>query len=173
MFKPLPQHLEPLRRAEQGQAYRGQVALSRMDRLGRTLASTEGAVQVELYLDRDEQRIAYLRGTIQARLLVICQRCLEPMPLELEREMLLGLVRNEQEAERLPAQYEPLLVTPGAMAVAGIIEDELILALPIVALHGEGQRCMAYTPARPAEQGDDVPADAGPFAVLKELKRRD
>ncbi|HQU16309.1 MAG: hypothetical protein B7Z66_09660 [Chromatiales bacterium 21-64-14] len=173
MFKSLPQHFEPLRRVEQGQAYRGQVALSRMDRLGRTLASTEGAVQVELYLDRDEQRIAYLHGRIEARLSLVCQRCLEPMGLEVDREILLGLVRSDEEADRLPMQYEPLLVTPGPMAVSEIIEDELILALPIVALHGDGEPCMAYTPARAEEEQDATGSTEDPFAMLKELKRRD
>jgi uncharacterized protein len=170
MPRRLPEHLDPLRRAEQAAVLRGWVALRRMGRLARSLCGAEGRVDVELHFDRDAQRIPFVQGRVQARLMMICQRCLEPMEVRIERDLLLALVRSEAEAERLPAKYEPLLVTSTSIAVAEIIEDELLLALPIVPRHAAGEPCCARTPRR-VGGGDGVAQARYPFAVLGRLKR--
>ncbi|GBE09831.1 hypothetical protein BMS3Bbin12_00827 [bacterium BMS3Bbin12] len=170
MPRRLPEHLDPLRRVEQGAVLRGWVALRRMERLARSLCDVQGRVDVELHFDRDAQRIPFVRGRVQARLTMICQRCLEPMEMRIERDLLLALVHSEAEAGRLPAKYEPLLVTPAPMDVAGIVEDELLLALPIVPLHAAGEPCRVRTPYR-AGDDDGVAQVRHPFAVLGRLKR--
>ncbi len=149
---------------------RGWVALRRMGRLVRSLCDAQGRVDVELHFDRDAQRIPFVQGRVQARLTMICQRCLEPMEVRIERDLLLALVRSEAEVERLPAKYEPLLITPAPMAVAGIVEDELLLALPIVPLHAAGEPCRVRTPYRLGDD-DGVAQARHPFAVLGRLKR--
>lgn len=148
---------------------RGWVALRRMERLAGSLCDAQGRVDVELHFGRDAQRIPFVQGRVQARLTMICQRCLEPMEVRIERDLLLALVRSEAETGRLPGKYEPLLVTPEPMAVAGIVEDELLLALPIVPLHAAGEPCRVRTPYRADDDG--VAQARHPFAVLERLKR--
>jgi uncharacterized protein len=79
----------------------------------------------------------------------------------------------------LPENYEPLLVGAEPMPLSAIVEDELMLALPIVSMHAPEQ-CPAST--RPEHTADDVPAEgaeadqaadrANPFAVLRTLKEK-
>lgn len=170
MPRRLPDRIDALRRAEQGAELCGYVALARMPRLAGTLYDREGEAYAELRFERDLQGIRFIAGRVAARLRLICQRCLEPMEVRVERGLALGLVRTESEAERLPAEYEPLLVGSGSLAIAEVIEDELILGLPLVALHAEGERCPVHTPYR---AGDDGARGRGesPFAVLERLKR--
>ncbi len=149
---------------------RGWVALRRMERLARSLCDVQGRVDVELHFNRDAQGIPFVQGRVRARLTMICQRCLEPMEVRIERDLLLALVRSEAEAGRLPPKYEPLPITSASMAVAEIVEDELLLALPIVPLHAAGELCRVRTPYRVGD--DDGGAQARhPFAVLGRLKR--
>lgn len=170
MPRPLPEYVDPLRRAEQGATLCGHIALRRMTRLAGALCDAEGEVEAELHFDRDEQGVAFIRLQVEARLRAICQRCLEPMEIPVRRDVLLGLVRSEEEGERLPSRYEPLLITAGPVDVAGLVEDELILALPIVPLHGDGEHCPVRIPYHSGDGGTDEKTQH-PFAVLERLKR--
>ena len=170
MFEPLPERLDLLRDAAQGRAFRGKVPLSRMERLVEASVSAEGDAEVELTLDRDEAGRLFMRGWARASVAMTCQRCLESVDIPLAAEFNLGLVRGEQEAERLPESYEPLRVGRDPIDVAPLIEDELLLALPVVARH---EACsMGYTPEPVEEEpGEELEAPKeNPFAALAALK---
>ena len=171
MFEPLPDRLDLLRDAAQGRAFRGRVSLNRMERLREAAAVADGDVEVELVLDRDETGILYLEGSARASVSMTCQRCLELVELPLHVEFSLGLVQGEREAERLPEQYEPLQAAREPVAVAAVIEDELLLALPVVPRH---EACsMGFQPRMveaPEEVGEEEPARENPFAALSALK---
>ena len=62
-----------------------------------------------------------------------CQRSLQPFVLPARVEQTLGLIREEAEEAGLPPGYEPLLVPEdGRIVPIDLVEDELILALPVV-----------------------------------------
>jgi uncharacterized protein len=108
-------------------------------------------------------------GQIRATLEVVCQRCLEPMPVEVKSEVRLGIVRRESEAVALPPEYEPLQVDGERISLLSVVEDELILALPVAPLHPPG-RCQ---PPRHLHRGEvrNGTAAESPFAVLAVAKR--
>jgi uncharacterized protein len=57
------------------------------------------------------------------------------------------------------------------LRLAEVIEDELVLALPIVALHPEGSVCAARVPTAVAVQKPVEPEPRkNPFAALAQLK---
>ncbi|HSC63177.1 MAG TPA: DUF177 domain-containing protein [Caldimonas sp.] len=98
-----------------------------------------------------------------------CQRCLQPMRVSLAAERRLFFVEGEEAAEALDVESEDdvLALTP-VLDLADLIEDELLLALPLVPRH---DRCPEPLP-RAFVEDDPVldPAD-NPFAVLATLKR--
>jgi len=98
-----------------------------------------------------------------------CQRCLQPMRLPLHAERRVFFVEGEDTAEALDAESEDdvLALTP-ALDLADLIEDELLLALPLVPRH---EQCPEPLPRAFVE--DDAAADPAdhPFAVLAALKR--
>ena len=89
------------------------------------------------------------------------------VPLHAERRVF--FVQGEDAAEALDAESEDdvLALTP-ALDLADLIEDELLLALPLVPRH---ERCPE--PLAPAFVEDDAAADPAdhPFAALAALKR--
>jgi uncharacterized protein len=69
-----------------------------------------------------------------------CQRCLQPMTVELDVQPTLRFVRDEQQAEVLDedSEDEDVLALTAALDLRQLTEDELILALPLVPRH---ERC--------------------------------
>jgi len=98
-----------------------------------------------------------------------CQRCLQPMDETLQIDRRLRFVRGEDEAARLDEMSEDdVLELPQRLDLLGLVEDELILALPLVPRH---ERCPVPLPLR----DDDVAEEPAPrpFAALEALRRRD
>jgi len=172
----LPVHIDPLRMAESRRLLEGSIALAEMVRLGESLQDTQGEVSISLEFGIDNEGIRFIHGHVQAEVSLICQRCLETMRYPLDSEFMLGLVRSTTEAENLPSHYEPLLVDDEPLFLRDIIEDELLLALPIVAMHAP-EECSAELNSAPqseqAQEDEDTGTTAGdnPFAVLADLKK--
>lgn len=100
---------------------------------------------------------------------LVCQRCLAPvrLPLEVRRSFLFAA--DEAQAERLDEELEEdVLVLSRGLDLRELVEDELILALPIVPRH---ERCPQPLPVA----ADAVPEPAAeqphPFAALAGLRR--
>lgn len=196
MSKQLPVYVDPLRLAEAGQVLKGQVAVSAMPRLVSALrtaaqdvpvSAAQGMVDADLTFGVDGQGIRYVRGSLRTELAVICQRCLQPMMLPLRVDIALGMAHTLDETERLPAEYEPLMLEAESQPqlLASIIEDELLLALPVAPVHVEAapgflDGCGATSmpgdgPLMPATEAvqEDFPAEGKrrPFAILAQLKK--
>ena len=168
MLSRLPERIEPMALAEAGREFSGSIDLAGMARLAPLLASDQGRLDVTLVLDRDEAGTRFMAGQVRGQLQLLCQRCLGTMDYALDSEFRLGLVRGEEEAQTLPSGYEPLLVGADAMPLAEIVEDEVLLSLPIVVLHQEPHPCAAR------QYQEALPEDAqreNPFAVLAQFKR--
>ncbi len=160
--------IEPLSLAEKGRTLTGRLPLSRLDRLCQSLQNGKGVVDISLDFDKDEVGQPRVMGRLTAILQLQCQRCMQAMGLPVSVDVHLGIVRTQKQAQSLPDNYDPLLVSDEPMTAVDIVEDELILALPLVALH-EMKDCPA---AGAQDEQDEVAAQReNPFAVLAELKK--
>jgi uncharacterized protein len=173
----LPQSVQPERLAETGTVLRGSVALKGMTRLAGYLHDDRGDAEVELAFGIDEQGIRYAAGRVRAELQLLCQRCLQPLTLPIDVRTRLAFVHPE-EAERLPDTYDPLVYDEPSLEVARIVEDELMLALPIVPMHAS-DACVAKfavgatRPPRAEGESKDARQDRRrPFAGLAELMKK-
>ncbi len=166
MSERLPLWVDVVRYAETGRRLTGELPLSGMTRLLPLLHDAAGSVWLDLQFGRDEMKVAAVRGEIRARLRLQCQRCLQPFDYPMHLKCALGLVASEAEADKLPPDYEPLLVTSQNMSLAAMVEDELLLALPAAPLHKEGE-CPVPVPSANTQA-----AKSSPFAVLGQLKTK-
>lgn len=172
MSEGLPQQLDLLRAARQGAMFNGTIDVRCMSRLRDYLSTDQGRVDVQVELGTDTVGIPYLSGHATASLTVQCQRCLGDMPLTLDTRFLLALVTSERDTERVPDEYEPLVVTENPAALQDIVEDELILAMPIVNQHLPDQ-CEATSLIKRLHEERGQVQDSqkeNPFAVLQKLK---
>ena len=167
MSSDLPQLIEPVRFARAGRQLAGQFALNDMPRLSAQLYKDSGQVQFNIEFGHDEENEVYfITGWIEAGLNIVCQRCLEGLELQVKNPLKLGIVSTRNEAELLPSDYEPLMLVEDSVALLDLIEDELLLALPIAALH-DNENCHASTEAKKLS---DIEKNK-PFAELEKLKK--
>lgn len=164
----LPEAFDPRQAARGGERFAGSLPVSRFHRLADLLVEPAGEVAVNLQVHADDGGRPVVAGEIRVAAQMLCQRCLEPMALELIARPRLTVVAGEDMAPDDGTEY--VLCAPGErLVMADLVEDELILALPVVALHGPDSGCRA-----PAG-GDAGNADQGvaesPFAVLKRTGR--
>lgn len=169
----IPEHIDPFRFAEQGLSLDGAIKLAEMPRLGSLLGSPEGQVHVDLHFGRDEQGITSLVGRLETTLILECQRCMEPFNYGIISDFALGIVNTLDEANALPERYEAALAKDGSLALRELIEDEIILNLPIIPKH-EPEDCKVKLPL--AGQGQEQEKEQGkgenPFRVLESLKHK-
>lgn len=173
MSERLPVQVNPFRMAAQGRSFEGVVDLGRAARLGGVLEAPAGEARVNLHFRVDELNVPVVEGRVKARLTVACQRCLEPMVLEVDAPIRAAFAASDAEAERLQAQYEPVVAEDETLRVLELVEDELLLALPLVPVHGSLEECAPHA-ARAMEPGaaQESPEEGpdGPFADLRKLK---
>lgn len=102
---------------------------------------------------------------IRGRMAIACQRCLDPMGLELAIHKTYVFLRTEVEADQFPMDRdeEEAMVASTHFNLLEAIEDEILLALPHAPKHPVGQ-CQL----RPVEADLEQP---NPFKVLKNLKK--
>lgn len=167
----LEELIDPLSLASKGRTIEGRISLAKLARLVPSLRSSEGEAAASLRFEFDEGGMPNVSGRVQATLILQCQRCMQNMAYEVDSQVRLGIVTSRKAAENLPEYYDPLLVSGSGeeMKAADIVEDELILALPLVAMH-ETSECPAGTNFQ--EQAEAEPKRENPFAVLAELKKK-
>lgn len=164
---PVPTRINPWRLAAESGRLEGRLALAALSRLA-TLSRADGEVTITLVGGVDERGISFLEGSLNTEIELDCQRCLGPLRIPLTIEVLLGVVRSETEAERLPERYDPLLVADTEVTVADLVEDELLLALPSIPRHVDLHECEANGYGVPDETAPGTPLRQ-PFAVLASL----
>ncbi len=166
----LPQQIDPFRLAETGRSLAGPLPLAGLDRLAPLLAADGGEVEVELSFARAPQGGHVAEGTVRGRLRLVCQRCLQPVTVEVDIPVRLAFVHHEAEMAGLGPEYEPCLVGEDALRLADMVEDELLLALPQVPMHPP-EACPAARVAAPETEPE--PEREHPFAALAQLKKTD
>jgi len=167
--EPLPTSLDVRKAAARGSVVSGAVELAKLPRLLDVLASGEGEIEAQCSFSRDEESRSLVTVEGSAKLVITCQRCLEPMPLAIASENTLAIVGSDEAASQLPAPLDPWIVEEEQGALWSLVEDELILEIPVVAYH-DTDDCKklldAYRqpPETPESDGDN------PFKVLEQLK---
>lgn len=142
-----------------------------MPRLTAVLASDAGEARVELQAGQDLSRRVVISGRIDAELELQCQRCLGPVKIRVQAEPHLAWVKSDEALAALPEEYDPLLSADGHVELKELVEDELLLALPLVPRHEDDAAC--GEPVRRAEIPAPPPDEErkNPFAGLAKLKR--
>ena len=109
---------------------------------------------------------AALQLKAEAAVGLACQRCLQRMVVPLSVDRRVFFVAGEDAAASLDAESEEDVLTLGpVLDLRSLVEDELLLALPLVPRH---EVCPEPLPFEPES---DMPASEHPFAALAALKR--
>lgn len=113
---------------------------------------------------------AWLELSIQSSLPLICQRCLGEFECPVEAEQVFRFVADENIAQQEDDEsVEDLLVLSRAFDLAELIEDEVIMGLPIMPRHELCPRPLARSAAD--RDFDQATGKENPFAALAQLKK--
>lgn len=164
----LPLTIDPFRSAGRELSYGGLLPIRAMERLVSSLVSHDGDVKVQLQLAIDAQGIPYLKGNLETSVSLQCQRCLESYGHEINNDFLLGIVRSSEESERLPKHYDPLVVEGETLIISDMIEEELLISLPVVPMHLP-ENCSVKLEAYSSESLENEKRE-NPFQLIETLR---
>lgn len=164
-----PEFIDPFSLAMSGRTIEHTLPLDGFERVTEMLLDKSGSVDIKVVFGVDESDVSYLEGVVSADIKLPCQRCMEPMSVPISSSFVMALVRNEDESSALPERYEPLLVDDKSFSLLDFIEDELILAVPVVVTHPRDE-CSASRYLQDSNVLEEKTRE-NPFQVLEQLKR--
>ncbi len=145
----------------------GDWPLARLERLRDLLEDTKGEVEYRLQFDTDEWGNAFVDVTTRAALNLLCQRSLHVYAEVVDRSQRLGLIETEADEAALPEGYEPHLLSDQPIRLIDLVEDELILSLPLVPAAPESETM--HQTGQDASKAETTERQS-PFAMLASLK---
>lgn len=167
MQRQLPEVVDFLKQVDKNSCFEGNWPLVRLERLTQVINNNAGEISASVRFGK-RAGIRCLDGSVSAQLELECQRCLRPLTKLIQSDFHFGLVTSEEEIAGLPDELEPFLVDAAEQSLIDLIEDELLLSLPIVAMHDED--CSEYLRGRNEQEtasGDTYK----PFSGLGDLMK--
>lgn len=173
-----PRHLSIETFAKTAAQLEGQMPLADLDRLSE-VAQGQGPASVVTYTARGLVRhdaaggeTIWLQVSAHTTFPMTCQRCLtlSDTPVGFERDFRFVATEAQAEAEDDSAE-EDVLVLSRDFDLLGLVEDELLMALPLVPMHAQCPQAVRLQ-AVDADFDDSPPPQAHPFAALAQLKNK-
>jgi len=149
----------------------GQSALSDWRRLSQDAAEEQGqvrwVVQGSTRAVKGGSDQIWLHVTAELDVALSCQRCLAPVRLPVQVDRAFRFVADETQAEQEDEDSEEdVLVWEKNFDTLALLEDELIMALPMIPMHEACQGERALT----SQEEEPIPERPNPFAVLSKLQ---
>lgn len=170
----IPIVIDPVRTAQKRSSFEGIVPLVNLTRLTESLLDSDGDVDVTVHCGTDEQGLTYLQGDARCHVQVRCERCGDAMALELDTSFAYTPIRSGSDSAQddIPERYDVVEKNEhGEVNLRQLVEDELILALPLFPTHEVGQ-CDSTKVQMSWGEIEPEPEKPNPFAILQELKKK-
>lgn len=144
----------------------GHLPLAGLRRLQDCLFDADGGIDFRLRGGRGRQGRPVLRLEVTGLLNLQCQRCLESLayPLRITSTLVLMRANETWPAEADEPDAEDCIAASGEMDVAALIEDEILLSLPLSPRHPNGECALRAG-------GPRIGGAASPFVRLAALKK--
>ncbi|RKS86812.1 uncharacterized protein DES39_0010 [Orbus hercynius] len=168
----LPLTIDPTKAAQKRLDYAGNYLAKNANRLSELVENVNSDIECSLSFGFDEQRLCVISIDAKVTVKLECQRCQQAYDKLIHVKNKFSPVKSDAQAEALPEHYEPALVNEfGEIDMLSLVEEEIILSLPIVPVH-DSEHCKVSEAdfvfgQIPTE--DDKP---NPFAILASLKNK-
>lgn len=168
----LPLTLDPVRTAQKRLDYQGIYTQDQAERVAESVVSVDSDVECSMSFAIDSQRLAVLTGDATVSVTLECQRCGKTFPHHVHTTYCFSPIANSEQAEALPEAYEPIEVNEfGEIDLLAMVEDEIILSLPVVPVH-DSEHCEVSDADMVFGELPEEAQKPNPFAVLASLKRK-
>lgn len=173
---PFPEFPDALRLFARNGKINANLPFARLLRFSDYLFERNGQVTVNLNFEHDAAGRRHLSGSLASKVVLQCQRCLQPLQQDLNSSLDILVLDTEAELEELEALHEvsnsadAVIGTDEELDILGIIEDELILSLPLAVVH-EDEHCNTQLDALKQQATEQLSSKQNPFTVLSALKK--
>lgn len=145
------------------------MAPGRLERFSEAILKPEGDVEVSLSFRRGRNRSGLMVGTAKAQVSLECQTCMQPVSLAVEAGFRHHLVEDHDRLQALEEDEDGIVCPSEMVSIADLVEDELLLALPMVARH---EKCPVEVQLEEFQADEkDSGETYKPFAGLGELTK--
>lgn len=150
----------------------GEVSVATLPRLAAALVNTDSTVAYKAQGFIDAQARPSMRLAIEVALPLLCNRCEQPLLLDIEAESVFYFVNSQERLDEEPIDDTPeeALLGSEQFDLAELIEDEAILALPLAPRHEFCSPAPAKKGAGARPAVSPVPERKHPFADLASLR---
>jgi uncharacterized protein len=173
----IPISIAPAKAALKRMTYDGYIVKSKFVRLAEVADVIDDHVNVTIECDKDPQNLVVIQGNVAVDLVLTCQRCGEGLTTHVATEFAYTPVHAdtafEESEERIPDAYDEIELNEfGEISLVDLVEDELMLALPIVAMHEPNECGLKESDMTFGELAPEATEEkkSNPFDVLKKLK---
>ena len=168
----LPLTLDPVRTAQKRLDYAGIYTRDLVERIAASVVCVDTDVECEMSFAIDNQRLAVITGDAKVTVSLECQRCGKSFTHHVHTTYCFSPVKNDDQVEALPEAYEPIQVNEfGEIDLLALVEDEIILSLPVVPVH-DSEHCEVSEADMVFGELPEEAQKPNPFAVLASLKQK-
>ena len=170
----MPEHISLDKWADTGYEWSGEVKPNSFDRLATTLSTEheQSDIQLNANLYR-RNNVLHLAFTLTGDVWLTCQRCLQPIAIDLSDDYDIALLENDSQVRLVKDEQDYLLldeiVTEQSperlLPFKKLVEDEILLKTPMAPKHDDCEMSVEQFGEIPEEEEGE-----NPFAALASLK---
>lgn len=152
-----------------------------MTRLNEVVLPEIGDFEVELEFTRSISGLPMIQGAVRGHVTLECQRCMQPLHVAIDSTVEVALTVHQVDERPEKEGLESWLVEDERLFIQDFVEDEVLLALPLVAKHESCEPIRELIEALPTDEvpaiDESMQADGesaekeNPFAILKDWKK--
>lgn len=161
----IPTHIDPFRFADLDNRLSGNVPIAALGRLSQVSNKADGSLQLHMSFSKADSGLAIMQGNISGKLILVCQRCMEPMGYDVNLKSRFYFSRPGLRHDGI--DDADVIVVEDELDLYALIEDEVLLSLPMITMH-IAEECPATDLM--AAKDETKLQKQNPFAVLKNIK---
>ncbi len=160
----IPENIKLFSFAKKGLIFSHIYKVKDFPRIRDIVTNINDEVKVELSFYIEDNNIPCIKGRIELKVALDCQRCLDEVSLHLNPSFNLAFLKNEQQGEGLDSSFETILNENEEFSTIEFITDEVLISIPMIPMHSH--ECVSYKDKQLIEEQKRE----NPFAILEQLK---
>ncbi len=170
----MPEHISLDKWADTGFEWSGEVDPNSFERLATTLSAEHDQSNTQLNAELYRRNnVLHLAFTLTGDVWLTCQRCLQPVAVDLSDDYNIALLENDSQVRLIDEEQDYLLldeiVTEQSperlLPFKKLVEDEILLKTPMAPKHDDCEMSVEQFGEIPEEEENE-----NPFAALASLK---
>jgi uncharacterized protein len=134
------------------------------------VGASKGAVSASLHFSELDAH-PVVQGHLSGTVVMACQRCCADVDVVLDEPFALALVQSEEAAGLVAEQYDAVIADPLRLDLRWLVEEQVLLALPLIPRHDDEGRCALEAASSAGARAPDADSAQHPFANLRDLLR--